>query len=206
MFAVPQLSVSQSKQVRLAGHNIGIVGFSCAIPRSLGKAANLLDSQSCIVKDPHVIDTAGEEVTSRGTVPVLSYSPGLPAHVAHHGIEPLSPHGVSVFVEKTSDPDPGLVKYALDTLKRVGNVLTLFQDEKVVSDDKVLEQLRETASVFVTNVKGKGLEEIMDLLLQARETARAKKDWKTADSIRNELDKIGFEVQDTTDGPVWRKK
>ena len=110
------------------------------------------------------------------------------------------------FFEKTSDPDPGLVKYALDTLKRVGNVLTLFQDKKVVSDDKVLEQLRETARVFVTNVKGKGLEEIMDLLLQARETARAKKDWKTADSIRNELDKIGFEVQDTTDGPVWRKK
>jgi cysteinyl-tRNA synthetase len=110
------------------------------------------------------------------------------------------------FFEKTTDPDPGLVKYALDTLNKVGNVLTLFQDEKVVSDDKVLEQLRETASVFVTNVKGKGLEEILDLLLQARETARAKKDWKTADSIRNELDKIGFEVQDTTDGPVWRKK
>jgi len=110
------------------------------------------------------------------------------------------------FFEKTSNPDPGLIRYALDTMKRIGNVLTLFQDKKVVSDDKVLEKLRETASVFITNVKGKGLEEIMDLLLQARETARARKDWKIADSIRNELDKIGFEVQDTTSGPVWRKK
>ena len=43
-------------------------------------------------------------------------------------------------------------------------------------------------------------------LLDVREKARRVKDWNTADNIRKELEDIGFEIQDTDKGPVWRKK
>ena len=48
--------------------------------------------------------------------------------------------------------------------------------------------------------------ELLNKLLDIREKARINKDWKTADNIRKELDDIGFEIQDTVEGPVWRKK
>ena len=50
------------------------------------------------------------------------------------------------------------------------------------------------------------LEEVMKSILKVREEARRNKDWVTADNIRKDLDDIGFEIQDTNDGPVWRKK
>jgi cysteinyl-tRNA synthetase len=43
-------------------------------------------------------------------------------------------------------------------------------------------------------------------LLAAREHARKHKDWSTADTIRKTLEEHGFEIQDTAQGPVWRKK
>ena len=46
----------------------------------------------------------------------------------------------------------------------------------------------------------------MGLLLKIREDARIRKDWNTADGIRKELDEIGFEIQDTSSGPIWRMK
>jgi cysteinyl-tRNA synthetase len=46
----------------------------------------------------------------------------------------------------------------------------------------------------------------MKALLLAREDARKQKDWKTADRIRNKLEELGFEIQDTAKGSVWRRK
>jgi len=113
------------------------------------------------------------------------------------------------YFEKNSEPNPVLCRLALDALEELGNILTLFQPKLVETtkkDDDVLKQLEIIAKKFVTNVKGKTIEELMDLLLEARESARGKKDWKTADDIRDELAKLGFEIQDTDSGPVWRKK
>ena len=111
------------------------------------------------------------------------------------------------YFEKTKKPHNGLCKYALDTLAKIGNVLTLFQSEEESKiDDKVLDKLKEKAESYVENVDGKTIEEIMDMLLEAREKARSKKDWDTADNIRNDLKDLGFEIQDTDKGPVWRKK
>ncbi len=87
--------------------------------------------------------------------------------------------------------------------------MTLFQDEKKDSGkihDDILKQLRKFASSYTTDVEGKTIEDIIDLLLEVREEARKKKDWNTADSIRKNLDRLGFEIQDTADGSVWRKK
>ncbi|NOY95181.1 MAG: cysteine--tRNA ligase [Chlorobi bacterium] len=50
------------------------------------------------------------------------------------------------------------------------------------------------------------LSNIVDLLLNLRIEAKANKDWGTADKIRDELTKLGFEVKDTKDGFEWKLK
>ena len=50
------------------------------------------------------------------------------------------------------------------------------------------------------------LEKMLDELLLIRETARTEKKWEKADRIRDDLQKLGFEIQDTNKGSIWRKK
>jgi len=113
------------------------------------------------------------------------------------------------FFEKVKNPSSTVCKKAHDTFTKLGNILTLFQDEKKDSEkiqDDILDKLRKFASSYTTDAEGKTIEDIIDLLLKAREEARNKKDWNTADSIRKNLDGFGFEIQDTADGPIWRKR
>ncbi len=42
-------------------------------------------------------------------------------------------------------------------------------------------------------------------LVDAREEARRQKDWARADQIRNQLQEAGFIVEDTPDGPRWKR-
>lgn len=49
-------------------------------------------------------------------------------------------------------------------------------------------------------------EKAVDLLLQIRNDAKAKKDWTTSDLIRDKLKEIGFDVKDTKDGFEWSLK
>ncbi len=113
------------------------------------------------------------------------------------------------YFEKAKRPHKGLCKKALETLINLCNILTLFQAKKqdnVEEKEELKEELLEISKKYVTDVEGKTIEELMDILLKAREKARGEKKWDTADSIRNDLEEIGFEIQDTDDGPVWRKK
>lgn len=45
----------------------------------------------------------------------------------------------------------------------------------------------------------------VDVLLKDREGARSVKNWKRSDEIRNEINKLGFDVEDTTNGQVLKK-
>jgi cysteinyl-tRNA synthetase len=45
----------------------------------------------------------------------------------------------------------------------------------------------------------------MELVLEIRKDARAKKDFATSDLIRDRLKEAGIEVKDTKDGVVWRR-
>jgi len=47
---------------------------------------------------------------------------------------------------------------------------------------------------------------LIELFLQVREEARKKKDFATADSIRDGLAKLNVEIQDSADGPKWKIK
>jgi cysteinyl-tRNA synthetase len=52
---------------------------------------------------------------------------------------------------------------------------------------------------------GAGIESaLMELLIKLRGQARARKDWVTADAIRDELTRIGVALEDRPDGTTWR--
>jgi cysteinyl-tRNA synthetase len=49
------------------------------------------------------------------------------------------------------------------------------------------------------------LDGVMNLLIQLRQTARQKKDFATADAVRDGLTKLGVTLEDRADGTIWRK-
>lgn len=49
------------------------------------------------------------------------------------------------------------------------------------------------------------LPEEVERLLQQREEARKRKDWKSADRLRKEIRKLGYLLEDTDEGVRWRK-
>jgi len=114
------------------------------------------------------------------------------------------------YLENNPEPDKKLCIYALGKLIRLGNVLTLFQpnlvESKVSVDEDLLQKLQKIVSKYKRDAKEDNIEKLIKLLLEIREEARKKKDWKTADNIRKDLDDIGFEIQDASGGPVWREK
>ncbi len=112
------------------------------------------------------------------------------------------------FLEENANPNKALCKHSLDTLIELGNILTLFQPSLVEKKDEndLSKQLQEILKKYGEETSEKDIEKIMDLVLELREKARRNKDWGKADNIRDELSKIGFEIQDTDEGPVWRKK
>jgi cysteinyl-tRNA synthetase len=50
------------------------------------------------------------------------------------------------------------------------------------------------------------IENIMQIVIDIRQEARQKKDWATADVIRNRLQEIGIILEDTPQGPRWKKR
>lgn len=44
---------------------------------------------------------------------------------------------------------------------------------------------------------------LVDMVLEARRTAKANKDWATSDKIRDDLKKLGITIKDTKDGCEW---
>ncbi len=97
-------------------------------------------------------------------------------------------------------PDASLCRRALETLLETGRVLTLFQE---TGRDVDVEAVRELAETYGGSGEG-SLDEVMAELLEIREQARRDKDYETADAIRDDLETLGFEVQDTDEGPRWR--
>ena len=48
--------------------------------------------------------------------------------------------------------------------------------------------------------------DLVKLTLDQRDAARARRDYATADAIRDGLDEIGVVVKDTPSGPTWDLK
>jgi cysteinyl-tRNA synthetase len=113
------------------------------------------------------------------------------------------------FFELRPQANPLLCKSALDLFVKIGNTLTLFQPKttKTEQQDKTLtEKLHHLLKLHGEPQQTTNVEELIKAALACRLEARNRKDWKTADSIRKELESLGFEIQDSAQGSTWRKK
>jgi cysteinyl-tRNA synthetase len=86
---------------------------------------------------------------------------------------------------KNPAPARSVVAAMLDFFMETGAVLGFFQEKE-----------RQDAE-FANKVNA---------LLERRQAARKTKDWATADAIRDELAAMGVIVEDTPQGPRWRRK
>ncbi len=127
-----------------------------------------------------------------------------------------TPEAVAVmfeFVNKTNkylESHPKLcrsiAKDALDTFILLGRILTLFQEGKKDDDGFMIKALNDILCKYDSNIGVlKTVDELMDQLLLLRKKARDEKKWDVADNIRDDISCLGFEIQDTSDGTVWRK-
>jgi cysteinyl-tRNA synthetase len=113
------------------------------------------------------------------------------------------------FIENNKQLNTALYKHSLEVLLKLGDVLTLFQPkgiDKSKDDAASLEKLQKILIPYTKSTDAKTIDEIMKTLLDIREDARKQKDWQKADQIRKNLQDLGYEIQDTDKGPVWRKK
>ncbi len=110
------------------------------------------------------------------------------------------------FIKNNEKADSVLYKHSLDVFLKLGLVLTLFQPRKDKQDVTGLNE--NLIKLVVQNNKdpSKVVEENIRTLLDIREQARKEKNWKKADEIRNNLQEIGVDIEDTIKGPVWKKK
>lgn len=118
--------------------------------------------------------------------------------------------------EKTSKGDikkykSEFLKYINDDLNMPEALSTMWQmlkDEKLGAKEK-LELTYDFDKVFglgLKELKEEKVPESISKLVAEREKARLGKDFKKSDKLREEIRKLGWEVQDTPEGPKTRKK
>ena len=87
----------------------------------------------------------------------------------------------------SSDERGSVLSRAYKGLVEVCSVLGIYAEEEVASD----------AHAALT-------EQLMSLILEVREDARQRKDWETADKIRDQLEQLNVELQDSRAGTTWK--
>ena len=87
----------------------------------------------------------------------------------------------------SSDERRRVLSRAYKSLVEVCSVLGIYAEEEVASD----------AHAALT-------EQLMSLILEVREDARQRKDWETADKIRDQLEQFNVELQDSRAGTTWK--
>lgn len=110
----------------------------------------------------------------------------------------------------------------LSVLFEACSVVNKINDGQLSASENDINGLRDLFQTFLVDILGikaetaaegdsdaagmKPFEDAVDLLLQIRSEAKAKKDWATSDLIRNRLAEIGFDVKDTKTGFEWSLK
>jgi len=77
-----------------------------------------------------------------------------------------------------------LAEDIINAMQELGNVLGILEKE-VPTEEELPKEVKE--------------------LVARREEARNRKEWKKADAIREQIRKLGFVLEDTAEGPRWRK-
>jgi cysteinyl-tRNA synthetase len=104
---------------------------------------------------------------------------------------------------------PILIAHLFDGVRIINSA----KDEKESLSSTDLEKLKNIFNTFVTDILGfvstKGnsghnlSNEIMELVLKLRANAKTNKDFDSADLIRDELNKLNIQVNDSRDGSSW---
>jgi cysteinyl-tRNA synthetase len=109
---------------------------------------------------------------------------------------------------------PVAIAYLFDGVRMINSLA--HGQEKISAAD--LDELKTLFKVFVFDILGLSgekqestqndglLKSVVDFLLDLRIEAKSRKDWATADKIRNELNGLGIEIMDTKEGFEWNLK
>ncbi len=126
---------------------------------------------------------------------------------------------VSGFKEKmyeAMDDDlntPIVIAHLFDVCRLINQV----NDGNATATQADIDTMKELFQTFLFDILGiipdgadgadlRPYQQAVDLLLQIRSEAKARKDWTTGDLIRNRLAEFGFSVKDTKDGFEWSLK
>ncbi len=107
---------------------------------------------------------------------------------------------------------PILIAHLFEGVK----LINLLKSNKASLNNNDLILLKSIFDIFANEVLGLKKEsqqksddftnEIMDVILKLRKHAKINKDFITADLIRDELDGLGIQINDSRDGSSWQKK
>ncbi len=107
----------------------------------------------------------------------------------------------------SSPVGPGAARTALAVFEESGRVLSLFDGPTAVHTATVLpEALRQAAATAKVLLDGAATDaDAMARFLDARAAARAAKEWKRSDAIRDAAKQAGYLIEDTPAGQRWRR-
>ncbi len=100
---------------------------------------------------------------------------------------------INGYVHRTPEPDEELLLKARTLFASFNSVLGIFREENgrlIIDETEKSDDLSER---------------LIELIIAIRQDARKKKDFATADRIRDELKKIGIILEDTPQGVRWKK-
>ncbi len=109
---------------------------------------------------------------------------------------------------------PIVISHLFEAVKIINTVLA--GGATLSAEDSA--HLKETFRIFLFDIMGireevgvseegnEAYHKAVDLLLDVRKEAKARKDWTTSDYIRDRLSEIGFEIKDTKQGVEWKLK
>ncbi|HEY1628633.1 MAG TPA: DALR domain-containing protein, partial [Tepidisphaeraceae bacterium] len=109
---------------------------------------------------------------------------------------------INSYIEKTkleTEPHADIIRVvaaAAQTLKKLGNLLGLFRTLPPTASQQKQQQSNVPALT----------DQLMQLLIELRAQARTKKDFATADAIRDGLAKLKITIEDRPSGTIWRKE
>lgn len=106
-----------------------------------------------------------------------------------------------------------VISYLFEACHLINNLVN--DRARICAED--LKELTETMNIFTfellglkdmqradTDEREKAYGKVVDLVLDLRSKAKARKDFETSDHIRDVLSEDGFEIQDTKDGVTWK--
>lgn len=88
----------------------------------------------------------------------------------------------------SSQPDKTLLLAGKKTIQELGNILGLFQEKE-----------------FLDNLGGKLIPELIQILIDIRQTLRERRDYALADTIRSRLQMLNIALEDRPGRTTWRR-